>query len=109
MALPPGSQSLRPSLPDLLLTNLRLLDLDRKPDWPNINPRLFYAKDGQGQTQKLRIHYTEWTLYRLFELWDPEGTRDVKSHLSLRSVPSKLITFRLENKLSFPSARTFII
>jgi hypothetical protein len=78
MALPPGSQLLRPSLSELFLTNLRLLNLDKKSDWPNITPRTFATKDG-----KLRITCTEWALFRLFELWDPEEARDVYTTSSI--------------------------
>jgi hypothetical protein len=63
-------------LAELLLANLRLLDLDLREDWPEITPRTFNTKDTQ-QNQKQRIKCTEWILYRLFELWDPEETRDV--------------------------------
>lgn len=60
----------------LFLTNLRLLDLDRRSDWPEITPQTFSTKDAQ-QNQKNRVKAVEWTLYRLFELWDREETRDV--------------------------------
>ena len=77
MALPSGAISIRPSLGELFLTNLRLLNLDRKEDWPNITARTYATKDGPAQNQKLRIRCSEWALFRLFELWDPEETRDV--------------------------------
>ncbi|TGJ84726.1 hypothetical protein E0Z10_g4034 [Xylaria hypoxylon] len=53
----------------LFLTNLRLLDLDLEPDWPDITPATFSAKDAVGG-QKKRIQCVEWALYRLFSLWD---------------------------------------
>ncbi|OIW28656.1 hypothetical protein CONLIGDRAFT_632910 [Coniochaeta ligniaria NRRL 30616] len=59
----------------LFLTNLRLLDLDLHPDWPDINPLTFTAKDA-AQGQKKRIQSVEWALYRLFCLWDPEEARN---------------------------------
>lgn len=65
----------RPSLSQLFVANLRLLDLDQLPDWPSITPRSFSTRDGQ-QNQKQRIRCVEWALYRLFELWDQEETRD---------------------------------
>ena len=68
--------SIRPSLAELFVTNLRLLDLDTRSDWPNISSKTF-SKDVLGQNQKNRIRCSEWALYRLFELWDPEETRDV--------------------------------
>jgi hypothetical protein len=62
-------------LAELLLANLRLLDLDLREDWPDITIKTFSTKDTQ-QNQKQRIKCTEWILYRLFELWEPEETRD---------------------------------
>ncbi|KAI9754354.1 MAG: hypothetical protein M4579_004752 [Chaenotheca gracillima] len=59
---------------DLFLRNLRLLDLDKREDWPNITAITFSTKDVQ-QNQRNRIRSVEWALYRLFELWDPEDTR----------------------------------
>ncbi|KAI6365284.1 hypothetical protein MCOR25_005414 [Pyricularia grisea] len=59
----------------LFLTNLRLLDLDSLPDWPDINPLTFTNKD-LAQGQKKRIQSVEWALYQLFDLWDPEETRN---------------------------------
>jgi hypothetical protein len=81
-----SSQSvLPPSLPskptfvdngDLFATNLRLLSLDQLEDWPGITSKTFSTKDAQ-QNQKQRIRCTEWALFRLFEIWDPEDTRNV--------------------------------
>ncbi|KIW06134.1 uncharacterized protein PV09_03297 [Verruconis gallopava] len=62
-------------LAELLVINLRLLDLHLRDDWPGITAKTFSTKDTQ-QSQKLRIKCTEWMLYRLFELWDPDETRD---------------------------------
>lgn len=64
-----------PSAAQLFVTNLRLLNLDRLPDWPSITPRSFSTKDRQ-QNQKQRIRCVEWALYRLFELWDPDETKE---------------------------------
>lgn len=61
----------------LFLTNLRLLDLDLHPDWPDINTHTFTAKDAaQGGGQKKRIQCVEWALYHLFALWDPDEARN---------------------------------
>ncbi|MCJ1468129.1 hypothetical protein MMC07_006757 [Pseudocyphellaria aurata] len=68
----PAQNNLSPSV---FLRNLRLLDLDKCPDWPSISPQLFSTKDAL-KTQKNRIHCVEWALYRLFEIWDPEETRN---------------------------------
>jgi hypothetical protein len=62
----------------VLVTNLRLLDLDLSPDWPGINAQTFSAKDAT-QGQKKRIQCTEWALYQLFSLWDPEEAKNVLS------------------------------
>ncbi|KAH8911165.1 hypothetical protein BR93DRAFT_908021 [Coniochaeta sp. PMI_546] len=59
----------------LFLTNLRLLNLDLEPDWPDINSLTFTTKD-VAQGQKKRIQCVEWALYRLFCLWDSEEARN---------------------------------
>ncbi|KUJ10551.1 uncharacterized protein LY89DRAFT_656392 [Mollisia scopiformis] len=64
-----------PSNIALFLTNLRLLDLDLRDDWPNVTTVTFSTKDSQ-QNQKKRIQCVEWALYQLFALWDPEQARD---------------------------------
>ncbi|PBP20375.1 hypothetical protein BUE80_DR008847 [Diplocarpon rosae] len=64
-----------PSNVALFLTNLRLLDLDLRPDWPDISALTFSTKDAQ-QNQKKRIQCIEWALYQLFAIWDPEETRN---------------------------------
>lgn len=60
----------------LFLTNLRLLDLDCEPDWPDITAATFSARDAAGG-QKKRIHAVEWALYQLFVIWDPSETQNV--------------------------------
>ncbi|TLS26584.1 hypothetical protein PpBr36_04850 [Pyricularia pennisetigena] len=71
----PSNTSSTVSNVSLFLTNLRLLDLDSLPDWPDINPLTFTNKD-LAQGQKKRIQSVEWALYQLFDLWDPEETRN---------------------------------
>ncbi|KAJ9635887.1 hypothetical protein H2199_008240 [Coniosporium tulheliwenetii] len=71
----PSNAAPRPSDIALFVTNLRLLDLDRRSDWPGITEQTFSTRDVQ-QNQKNRIRCVEWALYRLFELWDPVETRD---------------------------------
>lgn len=66
-----------PSNITLFLTNLRLLDLDLRDDWPDVTALTFSTKDSQ-QNQKKRIQCVEWALYQLFALWDPEETRNVR-------------------------------
>lgn len=60
----------------LFLSNLRLLDLDHLPDWPDINALTFTNKDAT-QGQKKRIQSVEWALYQLFTLWDADEARNV--------------------------------
>ncbi|KAL2153516.1 hypothetical protein VTH82DRAFT_4671 [Thermothelomyces myriococcoides] len=80
-AIPSASTSHPIALPtarshvSLFLTNLRLLNLDQRPDWPDINAFTFSTKD-LAQGQKKRIQSVEWVLYHLFRLWDPEETRN---------------------------------
>ncbi|KAJ4291888.1 hypothetical protein N0V90_009785 [Kalmusia sp. IMI 367209] len=62
---------LPPSDIKLFVTNLRLIDLDRRPDWPGITVQTFSAKNAD---QKQRIGAVEWSLFRLFEIWDPVET-----------------------------------
>ncbi|KAK3898670.1 HAUS augmin-like complex subunit 6 N-terminus-domain-containing protein [Staphylotrichum tortipilum] len=66
-----------PSNLSLFLTNLRLLDLDQRPDWPDITPHTFTTstRDAAGGGQKKRVQSVEWALYHLFRLYDPEETR----------------------------------
>ncbi|KAK3954277.1 HAUS augmin-like complex subunit 6 N-terminus-domain-containing protein [Pseudoneurospora amorphoporcata] len=59
----------------LFLTNLRLLDLDLLPDWPDINAVTFSVKDA-ARGQKKRIQCVEWALFQLFNLWDHQETRN---------------------------------
>ena len=59
---------------------LRLLDLDLLDDWPVIHEQLFSAKSSQQNLQQ-RVKCVEWSLYRLFETWDPAYTKDVRHEL----------------------------
>ncbi|KAF7509227.1 hypothetical protein GJ744_008287 [Endocarpon pusillum] len=54
---------------------LRLLDLDLLDDWPVIHKELFSVKAAQPNLQQ-RVKCVEWSLYRLFETWDPTYTKD---------------------------------
>ena len=82
---PPPSQQQSPAATGplhviIFLTNLRLLDLDLRDDWPGITAVTFSTKDVQ-QNQKKRVQCVEWALYQLFAIWDPEDTRDVRQFL----------------------------
>ncbi|KAG5954856.1 hypothetical protein E4U58_007432 [Claviceps cyperi] len=63
----------------VFLTNLRLLNLDLLPDWPDITISTFSTTGVQGQ--KRRVQCVEWVLVKLFEIWDPEETRSKLSSL----------------------------
>ncbi|KAL9619698.1 MAG: hypothetical protein Q9160_005718 [Pyrenula sp. 1 TL-2023] len=66
----PGSSN-----PRTFLRSLRLLDLDLKEDWPDLAEEHFNLRNAQ-QTLQQRVKGVEWCLYRLFELWDPEETKN---------------------------------
>ncbi|KAI5201739.1 hypothetical protein AUEXF2481DRAFT_39700 [Aureobasidium subglaciale EXF-2481] len=68
-------RSMSPSNISLYVSNLRLLNLDQRQDWPEITVRTFDTKDAL-QNQKKRVSCVEWSLYRLFEIWDRETTRE---------------------------------
>lgn len=58
----------------VFVRNLRLLQLDQREDWPNINLRTLSAS---SQNQRQRVKAVEWALYQLFVIWDPDGAQDV--------------------------------
>lgn len=60
---------LGPSVVSLFITNLRLLNIDRYADWPNITIASF--QDARG-----KIKCTEYALYQLFRLYDPHTAAD---------------------------------
>ncbi|KAI9795974.1 MAG: hypothetical protein M1835_004868 [Candelina submexicana] len=76
-AVPNGSSASSTSSTNvaLFVTNLRLLDLDLRGDWPGIDAHTFSTHNAQ-QNQKHRIRCVEWSLFRLFERWDAEDTRN---------------------------------
>lgn len=55
---------------------LHLLDLDKLEDWPGVTEATLTAKTAQQNLQH-RIKAVEWCLYRLFELYDSNETKDV--------------------------------
>lgn len=61
---------------DLLIKNLRMLDLDEEFDWPKIQLETF-AVTSTIQEQKERVRCGEWILYKLFELWNPQEVAEV--------------------------------
>ncbi|KAL6812909.1 HAUS augmin-like complex subunit 6 N-terminus domain-containing protein [Trichoderma sp. SZMC 28013] len=61
-----------PASLSLFLTNIKLLDLDQLPDWPEISAETFAASGTTLQDQKRRVQCVEWALYQLFVIWDPD-------------------------------------
>lgn len=55
---------------------LHLLNLDLLEGWPGITVQTFSTKTPQQNTQH-RIKAVEWSLYRLFEIYNPSETRNV--------------------------------
>jgi hypothetical protein len=84
----------------LFVTNLRLLDFDLRDDWPNITAQTFSAKNAD---QKQRISGTEWALFRLFDIWDPNETAQVRLDTH-QTTP--LLTKHVEAAPLFPTSRT---
>lgn len=76
-APPPNTPVVVPSDAALFLRNLRLLDLDRLPDWPGATVDTFRVGKDVLVAQKDRVRAAEWVLYRLFEIWDPKETKNV--------------------------------
>lgn len=60
-----------PNTVSLLVKNLRLLDLDSRPDWPAITPASFGNVDA-----RTRMRCAEWSLYQLFRIYDPATTTE---------------------------------
>ena len=55
---------------------LRLLDLDLCDDWPGVTEQTFSTRSSHQNLQH-RVKCVEWSLYRLFEIWDSEETKNV--------------------------------
>lgn len=75
MQAPGSTTTTRPPCISLLLRHIRLLDLDRLADYPHDLPQTFTAKP-HVSNQKRRVQCTEWVLYQLFVLWDPDTARN---------------------------------
>lgn len=83
------------------VTNLRLIDLDLRPDWPGIIVQTFSSKNAD---QKQRIGGVEWALFRLFEIWDPKETSQVRNiYANIVMLP---LTTPLETSTLLPTSRT---
>ncbi|KAI9678237.1 MAG: hypothetical protein M1817_006182 [Caeruleum heppii] len=88
---PPSSTS--PAYSSLFLTNLRLLDLGQLHDWPEDAPQAFTTHEPH-QNLKARIKCIEWALYRLFELYAPQETREKLSPFFPPLVPLQSLNLR---------------
>ena len=75
MQTPGSTTTTRPPRISLLLRHIRLLDLDQLADYPHDLPQIFTAKP-HVSNQKRRVQCTEWVLYQLFVLWDPDTARN---------------------------------
>jgi hypothetical protein len=62
----------------VFIRNLKLLQLDLQPDWPDITVR---SLSPSSQNQRQRIRAVEWALYHLVALWDPKLAHDVCDYL----------------------------
>jgi hypothetical protein len=59
---------------------LHLLDLDLLEDWPQVTVHTLSTRS-QSQNLQLRVKAVEWSLFRLFELYNVQLARDV-GHLA---------------------------
>ncbi|RHZ51399.1 hypothetical protein CDV55_100330 [Aspergillus turcosus] len=57
----------------VFIRNLKLLQLDLHPDWPDITVR---SLSPSSQNQRQRIRAVEWALYHLVALWEPRIAQD---------------------------------
>ena len=73
-----------PSYIVVFVRNLKLLQLDQRKDWPEINTRTLLPSP---QNHRQRIKIIEWALYHLFNIWDPEGAQRVSCFLSTSPPP----------------------
>ena len=97
----PEAASLRRYSPvSFFIANCRLLDLDKRSDWPSININTFSTNDAEQSLQN-RIRCAEWVLFRLVEILDPRQAREVRSRF--RSVEKLLTIFSIENGALFPA------
>ena len=62
----------------LVITNLRLLEIEKRDDWPKASEQTFLTLDWT-QIRVENIRFTEWILYRLFEIWDADLTKEVSN------------------------------
>lgn len=74
-----GIAAAGPASLSLFLTNIKLLDLDQLPDWPEISAETFAASGTTLQDQKRRVQCVEWALYQLFVIWDPDEAANVRT------------------------------
>ena len=66
----------------LVVTNVRLLGLVQRDDWPNIYEQSLLS-ESSAQSYERNIRFVEWILYRLFEIWDVDLTKEVSGYTDL--------------------------
>lgn len=88
---------------DLTIRNLRFLDLDLQADWPGLGRDTFRGASKDAKTKaRGRVQAAEWVLFKLFEIYDPRGTRsslqqffpalEPRQSISLRAALFQLLT-----------------
>lgn len=86
----------------VFIRNLKLLQLDKRDDWPNITLR---ALSPSSQNQRQRIRLVEWALYYLFTIWDPEHAQNVRE-TNESMLREKFADRDIETTPVLPTART---
>ncbi|KAL9058929.1 MAG: hypothetical protein Q9162_001486 [Coniocarpon cinnabarinum] len=61
---------------ELLTRNLRLLELDTRPDWPALAKDTFLIKNEVRSKTKARFKRAEWLLYHLCNIWSPSKSEE---------------------------------
>lgn len=95
----PSTRPSGPTVISLFLANLRLLNLDRLPDWPAVTATSFGHQDARA-----RIRSTEFALFHLFRLYDPATTAEklqpfFPSLEPLQSINLRAALYRCLNEL----------
>ena len=81
-----------PTNGELLVKNLRLLDLDEEFDGPNVQSRTF-AEVSTVDKRPSRTKAAYWILYKLFEAWNPGITHKAGTRCIVKALKFTLTTF----------------
>ncbi|ETN42897.1 uncharacterized protein HMPREF1541_02055 [Cyphellophora europaea CBS 101466] len=94
---------------------LHLLDLDVLDDWPGITVQTFSTRSATQNLQQ-RVRAVEWSLFRLFELYDPQLSRDKlrpffppQSHLQSQNLRAALLRVLTDAKKSGIFSRDVVL